>query len=188
MRRNPLVVGVVATVVLLVVAVAFVLPQGGKVEAAQGALAAADAELSALRSELSELDALASAGTLDADLAAARVQIPSTADLEGLLEVLEAAAARSGVTLVAISPGAPVASGVGDLSSIGLSVSGTGPYFALAQFVYELEHLERLARVISFGVSGGEGQLSLQVSVSVYTTDPNAGPAADPAPGPEVGA
>lgn len=188
MRRNPLIVGLVAAIGLLVLTVALVLPQGTRVEAAQVEVEAADAELVALQAELSALEALAESGELVQQLAAARVQIPATVDLEALLADLEGAALRSGVTLNSITPGVPTVSSAGSLSALSLNLSVTGPYFALAEFIFELEHLDRLTRIDTMSVAGSGGDLSLQVGAVVYTTDLNAGPGSDPAPGLEVGA
>lgn len=188
MRRNPLVAGILAVVFLLALALLFVLPQGSKVEAAQADLASAEAELAGLRSELAQLQSFAASGDLPRQLAAARTQIPATPDLEALLADLEGAALRSGVILTSISPGVPAAGAAGTLSALNLTLAATGPYFSLARFIFELEHLERLTRVDTFSVAGSGNDLSLQVGAVVFTTDPNAGPGSDPAPGPEVGA
>lgn len=188
MRRSPLVAGAVALIGILILAVVFVLPQGSKVESAQADVAAADAALLELQSELATLESLSSSGDLPQQLAAARRQVPTTIDLEVLLGQLEAAASRSGVALNSITPGAPTVSPVGSLSALSLNLSATGSYFDLAEFVFELENLDRLTRIDSISVAGSGVELSLQVAAFVYTTDLDAGPGSDPAPGAEAGA
>lgn len=188
MRRSPFIAAAVAAIGLLILTFVFVLPQGAKVESAQAELVAADSELSALESDLSTLEALSASGDLAEQLAAARIQIPTTVDLEALLADLEEAATKSGVALNSITPGAPTVSSAGSLSALSLNLSATGSYFNLAEFVFELEHLDRLTRIDSISVAGSGAELSLQVGAFVYTTDLDAGPGSDPAPGLEVGA
>lgn len=166
-----------------------VLPRGAEVGAIRDELLGAQGDLAALQGEVAALRAAAEDGTASVDLEAVRRRIPPTPDLPGLIAALEAAATDAGVTLSGIIPGVPAASAVGSASSIPLSLTVSGPYFALARFLHDLEAQERLTKVSAISISGGaEGPLSLQVTAEVYTTDLSAGPGSDPAPGQEVGA
>lgn len=188
MRKNPLVVGAVILLVLAAATFILVLPQGGRVEAAQAELDAAEADLTTLQGELAQLQTFAQSGELDRQLEVARAQIPATADLEGLIVDIEEAAARSGVTLSTIAPSNPVPNETGTLATLTLSISAAGEYFRLAEFLFSLENMDRLMRVTSITMSGGEAGTSLQISATVFSTDLSAGPGSDPSAGPEIGA
>lgn len=189
MTRNPLVVGVIAAVALLVLSVAIVLPQGGRVERAEGELAAAQVELSGLQDEVSALEAFAASGVGAASLAEIQEELPTESNLPELFETLREAARVSGVELSGISPGLPAVAPSGAASVIPLGITVEGTYFTLASFLWELEHLDRLARVNGMSITpqSDGGRLSMQLSAEVYTTDTNAGPGTDPAPGAELG-
>jgi Tfp pilus assembly protein PilO len=189
-RRNPLILGIVVALGLLLFTLFVVAPRGAEVESVRGEIATAQQELAALQADVAALRAAQEAGTATADLAAIREALPPTPDLPELLAALEALAARSNVGISSIAPGAPSASAAGSASVIPLSLTVSGDYFALARFLFDLETQPRLTRVTSVSISGGgdTGALAMQISAEVYTTDLNAGPGSDPAPGPEVGA
>jgi hypothetical protein len=82
-------------------------------------------------------------------------------------------------------------------------VTVTGSYFAIEEFLYNVETLQRAGKVLSLSLApgGGEvattetatastGELSAQVSMEFYTTDLSAGPGSTPdaTPSPEVAA
>lgn len=189
MRRNPLIVGLVAAAALLLFAFVIVFPQGGRVQTAERDLAAAEEELSGLQGEVAALEAFAAAGTGAADLAAIQERLPTESDLPELFETLREAARISAVELAGISPGIPNIASSGAASIIPLGLAVEGAYFDLASFLWQLEHLDRLARVNSVSITpqSDGGRLSMQISAEVYTTDTNAGPGTDPAPGEELG-
>jgi Tfp pilus assembly protein PilO len=188
-RRNPLVVGLIAATALLLFAFVIVFPQGGRVEQAERDLVAAEEELSGLQDEVSALEAFAASGAGPASLAAIQEQLPTQSDLPELFETLREAARVAEVELAGISPGVPVVAPSGSASIIPLGITVEGSYFSLASFLFELEHLDRLARVngVSITPQSDGGRLSMQLSAEVYTTDTNAGPGTDPAPGEDLG-
>lgn len=190
MRRNPLVFGIAVILGLLLFALFVVAPRGGEVDAIRDEIDAAQQQLASLQSDVAALEAAQEAGTASADLGSIRKALPTTPELPELFAALQAAASTANVGLSAIAPGVPSASAAGSASVIPLSLTVSGDYFALARFLYELETQPRITRVSAVAISGGgdTGALAMQVTAEVYTTDLNAGPGSDPAPGAEVGA
>lgn len=189
MTRNPLVSALLVAVAVLAFLFAFLLPKGAEVGEVESRIAAEEQALFARQSELATLQALDPAA-LAAELQRYRVAVPSTAELPRLLRDLTVAAATAGVRLITVTPANPQPAAATAASAITLSLNAQGSYFELSEFIFELEHLERLGKISTISLSpGGEGtDLALQVTTEVYTTDVSSGPATDPAPGPEVGA
>ena len=190
MRRSPLVLGIAVLLGLLLFTLFVVVPRGAEVATVRADIDVAQQELAALEANLAALRAAQAAGTAAADLEAIRVALPTTPELPNLFAALQAAATTANVGLSSIAPGVPAVSAAGSASVIPLSLTVSGEYFALARFLHELETLPRITRVSAVSISGGgdTATLAMQVTAEVYTTDLNAGPGSDPAPGPEVGA
>ncbi|MFM7719149.1 MAG: type 4a pilus biogenesis protein PilO [Actinomycetota bacterium] len=189
MTRNPLVSALLVAIAVVAFLFAFLLPKGAEIGEVQQRIAAEEQVLLARQAELATLQALDPAA-LSAELQRYRAAIPSTADLPRLLRDLTVAAATAGVRLTGVTPSNPQPAAAAAASAITLSLNVQGSYFELAEFIFELEHLERLGKISSLSLSpGGEGNiLSLQLTSEVYTTDTSSGPSSDPLPGPEVGA
>lgn len=191
MRRTQIVTAAASLAILVILAVAVVLPQGARVQEREAEVSAAEADLTALEAEVEELERFAASG--EAQLASEEIaaKIPTEADLPGLLGLLRAAAADAGVVITALTPGNPSPSLNAPASVIPVSITATGGYFELARFIFQLETLERLSKVTSVSLTSsgdvGGGQLTLQASAQVFTTDTNAGPGSDPAPGEALG-
>lgn len=187
MSRNPILAAVAVALGLAVFAFGIVLPKGREVGEVEAKVATEDARVAELRTQLAVLEATPPTDVARA-VSAVRAQVPSTADLPALIRSLTGAAERSGVDFsgFTVTPGGPAPSA--SVSTIPLAITVSGGYFELARFLFELEHLERLAYVRTISVSPGDGGLVLSLAVDVYTTDTSAGPGSDPAPGPEVGA
>lgn len=191
MRRTPIVTAAASLVVLIILAVVVVLPQGARVREREAELSAAGAELTSLEAEADELERFAASGEAERAAEEISAKIPTEADLPGLLGMLRVAASDAGVVITALTPGNPSPSLNAPASVIPMSITATGGYFELAKFLFELEGLERLSKVTgvsltSTGDAGG-GQLTLQASMQVFTTDTNAGPGSDPAAGEPLG-
>lgn len=77
------------------------------------------AKIATLKKQFKEID------TYKADLAALRAQVPATADTANLLRGLQAAAQASGVTLISVTPGTPVAATVAQAAAAS-ELSGAG--------------------------------------------------------------
>ena len=186
-RRNPLAVGAIIVVALAILAFVVVLPRGREVARIETQITEAEAKVGELNAQLATLRGV-NAASLAAEIALIRSQIPSTAALPDLLALLTAAAERAGVTLGGISIGGASTSTAASVSVIPVSLTADGGYFALARFVFELEHLDRLSRVSGISIAPtGERGLTLSLTAEVYTTDPSTGPGSAPEPGLEVG-
>lgn len=122
-----------------------------------------------------------------ADLAKVGAQIPGDPALPALVRALNAVSDDAGVELVSILPGPPVpvapagttpagaavpattaagTAGAGALTSIPLSISATGGYFEVQQFVHGLEGLTRALRVTGLSIAPGVNPVSRTAPVS----------------------
>jgi Tfp pilus assembly protein PilO len=95
----------------------------------------------------------------------------------------------AGIDLVSLSPGNPTLDVATNLSTIDVSVSATGTYFDITEFMYQIETLPRAAIVLSMNLAPGEGSgtsgvplLTLTATVQTYTSDTSAGPGSEPGP------
>ena len=117
-------------------------------------------------------------------------QIPPTADEPGFLQLLANAAARAGIKLWQFTPSQPVLNAQIRLSEIPVTFTVKGNYFALAEFLYNLETLPRVAKVQTVTISaagddttsGSIPFLQMTGSVILYTSDTSAGPGSEPGP------
>jgi hypothetical protein len=110
--------------------------------------------------------------------------------------LLQTAADRSAVDFFLISPGTPTPDGSASFSLMASQITVTGTFFALDEFLFQLETLPRAAKVMSINITSEgastsgttgttatpTGQLQLQVSVEFYTADVSAGPGSVPGP------
>lgn len=188
MRRNPLIAAIAVVLGLAVLAFGIVFPRGREVTRIRSEVADAEAGLAGVEAQLASLESV-DAAAVARDLGVIREQIPSSAALPDLLRVLDRAAAIADVSLTSIGVGAGAASSAASVSVISLTLSAQGGYFALARFLFELEHLGRLSVVRSVSLSpSGERGLTASISADVFTTDPSVGPGSGAEGGPEVGA
>lgn len=192
MKRGPLVAALVGAAVVLLLVVGLVLPKANQVRTREKEVADARQSESTLRLQLDQLEGAAlGAAAARARLEALEAEVPPTADLPGLIRLVNTAATDSDVSFVSIAPGSPAASTGGVLSTIPAQITVIGEFFAVDRFLFRLESMPRAAKVTSINVTGGPaGGDSLQVVLSTefYTTDTNAGPGSLPGPsGPSVG-
>ncbi|MFB3737408.1 MAG: type 4a pilus biogenesis protein PilO [Candidatus Velamenicoccus archaeovorus] len=194
-RRAPIIAGV-AFVLIAILAVFFlVLPKRSQVSETQDQLDQAVQQQSTLEATLRSLqEAQAEAPQTRKELKAIEQQIPPLADLPGMIRLLSGAADQAAVDFLTVSPGTPTLDAGGAFSAITTSVSVTGTYFSLEEFLYRLETLPRAAKVTNVSVSPGGGTtggtgtttgpqtLSMQLTVNFYTTDTSAGPGSEPGP------
>jgi Tfp pilus assembly protein PilO len=184
-RRGQIIAGVVSVVLALIVAVALLMPRISAVGKRADDLSKARQTQGDLTNTLSQLkEARATAKRTRKQLAKLQTKIPPTADLPSLIRLLQNAADSSAVDFIQVSPGAPVASTTG-LSLIPTQINVTGSFFSVEEFLFKLETLPRAVRVtqISVAQSGQTaGDLALQMTGEVYTTDASAGPGSDPGP------
>lgn len=193
-RRAPIIAGAVSALVCVLAVFLLVLPKMGEVNETEEALQAAQDEELALDAELRALQqAQEAAPETEAEIAAIEDQVPPTADLPALFRMLQGAADQAAVDFFSFSPGTPAPDLTGSYSTISSSISVTGSYFSLDEYLFLLETLPRAAKVTTIsvapGASGAEGaataatgSLSLNLTVDFYTTDASAGPGSVPGP------
>lgn len=205
-RRGPLIVGVVAGVLAVLLIFFLVLPKKAEVAEARKDLATAEEQEQELQLQLQQLEAAqAAAPQATEEIRRLEELVPPTADLPGLILLLSGAANDAGVDFFSMSPAAPTPS-TGQFSVIPTQVIVTGSYFAIEEFLYNVETLQRAGKVLSLSLApgGGEaattetsttstaatGELSSSMSMEFYTTDLSAGPGTTPnaTPSPEVAA
>jgi Tfp pilus assembly protein PilO len=194
-RRGPLVAGAICLALVILLIFFLVLPKMSQVSSARDDLAAAEAQTSTLESQLAGLEqAELNAPEYKATIEEVEQQIPPTLDQSGYLLLIKNAAARSSVSLTTLTPAAPTLDPLTGLSAAPLAISAAGTYFSLTEFLYSLETLPRVAKVLNvvLAPSSGDstdasvttttGLLSMQANVVLYTSDINAGPGSEPGP------
>jgi len=190
-RRAPIIAGAVLLVALLAVFL-LVLPKISEVGETEDRLQETQDQEIDLAAQLKALeDARAGAPETELEIAAIDAQVPQTADLPRLFRELQGAADRAAVDFFSFTPGTPVPNLTGSYSTIASQITVSGGYFAIDQFLFLLETLQRAAKVTTLAVTpaGGEGttttstsNLQLQITVEFYTTDSSAGPGSIPGP------
>jgi Tfp pilus assembly protein PilO len=188
-RRAPLYAGLAVAGVAILMMLLLVLPKMGQVSQAQDQLDQAQSDQQTLESRKSALeDAKAAAPQARKTIAEVHNRIPPTADEPGLILLLQHAAISAGIDLVSLSPGTPVLDTTSGLSKIVVSVSATGTYFDVTDFMYQIETLPRAAIVTNLSLAPGETsqtgapRLTLTASIQTYTSDTSAGPGSEPGP------
>jgi len=191
-RRAPIIAGAILLVALLAVFL-MVLPKMSEVSETEDQLQEAQDQEINLAAQLNALeDAEAAAPETELEIAAIDAQVPPTADLPSLFRLLQGAADRAAVDFFSFTPGTPVPNLTGSYSTIASQITVSGGYFAIDQFLFLLETLQRAAKVTTLAVTpsaGGEettttttSTLQLQITVEFYTTDSSAGPGSIPGP------
>jgi len=190
-RRAPIIAGVIMGAVAVLVVLLVVNPKRAAVAAAQSDLEDARAEQITLQSQLASLEqAKADAPENRKIIRQVEQQLPPTVDEQGLILLLSNAATSSGCNLTATSVSSPVFDPAQGFSIVPASLTVTGGYFSLDEFLFQIETLRRAAKVLSItlapvgeaGATTSVGTLSMQVSLEMYSTDANAGPGSEPGP------
>jgi Tfp pilus assembly protein PilO len=189
-KRGPIVAGAGAAVLVLLLVFFLVLPKMSQVTEAQDTLSSAESEQTSLESQLqalqqAEIEAPEARKTIeDVDR-----KIPLIADLPGMILQLNGAATQASVSLLTITPATPVADPTTGLSSINVSVTAEGSYFAVTEFLFNIETLPRVAKVLTLSLSPGPSDtfstvptLSATGTMVLYTQDTSAGPGSAPGP------
>ena len=192
-RRAPIIAGAIVLLVALLAVFLMVLPKMSEVGETEDQLRQAQDQEINLAAQLNALeDAQAAAPETELEIAAIDAQVPQTADLPRLFRQLQGAADRAAVDFFSFTPGTPVPNLTGSYSTIASQITVSGGYFAIDQFLFLLETLQRAAKVTTLAVTpsaGGEettttstSTLQLQITVDFYTTDSSAGPGSIPGP------
>ena len=187
-QRAPIIACAILLVALLAVFL-MVLPKMSEVGETEDQLQEAQDQEINLAAQLNALeDAQAAAPETELEIAAIDAQVPQTADLPRLFRQLQGAADRAAVDFFSFTPGTPVPNLTGSYSTIASQITVSGGYFAIDQFLFLLETLQRAAKVTSLAVTPFAGTttststLQLQITVEFYTTDSSAGPGSIPGP------
>jgi Tfp pilus assembly protein PilO len=190
-RRTPIVAGVAVALIAVLAFMFLVRPKMSQVSEAQVDLEAAQDDEIVLEAQLRTLqDAQAAAPETERQIALIEDQVPPTADLPALIRLLQSAADRAAVDFFSFTPATPVADATGQFSTISSSITVTGGYFSIDEFLFLIETLPRAAKGVSISVAPGGGDgvvgssqtLTLLATVEFYTTDISAGPGSIPGP------
>ena len=183
-RRAIVVAGAGAAILGLLLIFFLVLPKMSEVTAAREELKDAQAQQDTLSAQLNALEqARDEAPENEAAIREVDGKIPPTADLPGAILFLRNAASVSGVTVLSLTPATPTPPLAGGFSSISVSASGEGSYFAVVKYLHEIETLPRAATVESIDLNPTEGSiLSFAATITLYTSDVSSGPGSEPGP------
>jgi Tfp pilus assembly protein PilO len=183
-RRAVIVAGAGAAILGLLLVLFLVLPKMAEVTTAEEELQDAKAVQQSLSVQLNALEqARDEAPQNEATIREIEGKVPPTANLPGLILFLRNAATVSGVQVMSLTPAVPVPEPSGAFSSISVSASGQGSYFALVKYLHEMETLPRAATVESIDLSPIEGTvLSFAATITLYTSDVSSGPGSEPGP------
>jgi Tfp pilus assembly protein PilO len=184
-RRAVILAGAGAAILALLIIFFLVLPKMGQVSDAQQDLQDTQAQQDVLQTQLNALEqARDQAPENEAVIREVNNMVPPTADLSGLILLLRNSAAVAGVQVLSLTPAPPALSETNDFSSISVSASGEGSYFAVVKYLNEIETLPRAATVQSVDLNPTEGTstLAFAATITLYTSDVSAGPGSEPGP------
>jgi Tfp pilus assembly protein PilO len=191
-RFGPFIAGGVALLLVLIAVSVLVLPKRNQVGEVEDQIVVAEDEAAALRLQLAQLqEAQEEAPQTRREIRRIEGLVPPTADLPGLIRLLKSSAERSAVDFFTVSPGNPTADPSGRFSTISTGVTLIGTFFSMEEFLYRIETLPRAAKVVTVAIQpraeGGAadqdgGQLTMTVTVELYTSDSSAGPGSAPGP------
>jgi Tfp pilus assembly protein PilO len=183
-KRGPLLAAGAGVLVIVVMVAGLILPKASGIRAKQAEVEQARTEESALRLRLEQLQAAKDgAKSTRKNLAALDAQVPPTADLPGLIRLLNTTAAQADVDFLTLAPGQPAPDATGRLSVVPIQVTVIGRFFAVDEYLFLLEDLPRVSKVLSIDLGPGPDnlpQLQVNASVEFYTTDVSAGPGSIP--------
>jgi type IV pilus assembly protein PilO len=189
-RRGPLIAGAAGLALAVLLIVFLVLPKLTQVNDARQRLEDAETQQQTLEARLRALeDAQASAPEAQATIADVDRQIPPTADVPGVILLMDNAAVQSSLDLKVFTPVTPIFDPATGLSRIDIQVNVLGTYFELANFVFRIETLPRAAKVLNVAITPdatAPGTLAMSATVQVYTSDTSAGPGSSPGPTTDV--
>jgi len=147
-RRAPVIAGAIALLVAILAVFFLVNPKMNEVSEAQSQLQDAKDQEDTLQAQLRALeDAQQEAPQTEQEIAAIDAAIPPTADLPELFRLLQSAADRSAVDFFSFTPGTPVVDPTSSYSTIPSQLTVSGGYFAIDEFLFLLETLQRAAKV-----------------------------------------
>ncbi len=190
-RRGLLIVIAVTAVLAVLLVVLLVLPKMSAVSSANTELDTTEAQQATLLSQLAALQQAQDDAEANRKIIQdVEQQIPPTADEPGFLQLLANAATRAGIKLWQFTPAQPTLNTQTNLSEIPVTFTVKGNYFALAEYLYNVETLPRVAKVQTATISpagdnttsGSIPFLQMTGSLILYTSDTSAGPGSVPGP------
>lgn len=159
-RRLPIIAG--AAALLLVVAWYFLFwsPEAKSVQKAHQARTAAEQQVTQLQSQVGDLQGLVKQIPADnARFAQLETALPDTPQLDQALNLLQAAAAQTGVTVSSVGPSPPSAAASGTSTpggpAITISINLQGSIAQIKAFLSALDALPRTLVVDKVSLSGG---------------------------------
>jgi len=190
-RRAPIIAAVVSVAVAALAVLLLVAPKMSQATDTKDQLAQAQMQEDSLNAQLKSLqEAQANAPKTKAEIQKLESEVPPTVDLPGLIGLLQGVRDRSAVDFFAFAPGTPALDASGGFSTLPTTITVTGGYFSLEEFLFRLETLQRAAKVTSVSISpagatettGTALSLTMNLTVEFYTTDTSAGPGSIPGP------
>jgi Tfp pilus assembly protein PilO len=183
-KKPALIAVAVGAILAVIMVVALIAPKASQVRTTNKKVDEATALQASLQTQLERLQAEAKDAPKERKkLKSLETQIPSTADLPGLIRTLNATAEKSGVDFATLAPGNPT--GAGALTVIPIQITIKGTFFATDQYLYLLENLPRVSKVVTISITPGDDlgpppQLIITMTANFFTTDVSAGPGSDP--------
>jgi Tfp pilus assembly protein PilO len=181
-KKPAIIAGLVGLGLVLGMVVGLISPKASQVRKKQKEVQTAQQQQGVLRTQLEQLQAAAKDAPKDRKrLAALQRQIPPTADLPGIIRLLNNTADKSGVDFMTLAPGQPAS--VGAISVVPIQITVEGGFFAVDQYLYLLEHLPRVSKVTTLAITSdatGQSHLAVQLTANFFTTDTSAGPGSVP--------
>jgi Tfp pilus assembly protein PilO len=193
-KRAPVFAGIAVAVAVLIVLFFLVLPKMGQVKDANASLTELQAQQATLGAQLAALQQAQTEAPLNREtIRKVQQAIPPTVDQQGFILLVQNAAVQSAVDVVTISPSNPVFDPATSLSTVTNSLTVTGNYFAVTEFLFKIETLPRAAKTTSVSVAPSPSEtnaslLTVTMSVDMYTSDQSAGPGSTPGPTSAAGA
>ena len=193
-KRAPVFAGIGVAVAVLIVLFFLVLPKMGQVKDANATLTELQAQQATLGAQLAALQQAETEAPLNREtIRKVQQAIPPTVDQQGFILLVQNAAVQSAVDVVTISPSNPVFDPATGLSTVTNSLTVTGSYFAVTEFLFKIETLPRAAKTTSVSIAPSPSEtnaslLTVTISVDTYTSDQSAGPGSTPGPTSAAGA
>jgi Tfp pilus assembly protein PilO len=183
-QRGPLAVGLVGAGLILILILALIMPKAGQIKTRQKQLDQAKQQQASLAVQLEQLRAVEKDAPKNRRrLAQLQAAVPEEADLRGMIDLVNEAAAQSDVDFMSVSPGQPTTTAGAKTSTVPTQITVLGRYFAIDEFLRQLEELPRISKVVTVALTQGPKglpQLQMNLTAEFYTTDVSAGPGSSP--------
>jgi Tfp pilus assembly protein PilO len=193
-KRAPIFAGIGVAAAVLIVLFFLVLPKMGQVKDANASLTELQAQQATLGAQLAALQQAQTEAPLNREtIRKVQQAIPPTVDQQGFILLVQNAAVQSAVDVVTISPSNPVFDPATSLSAVTNSLTVTGNYFAVTEFLFKIETLPRAAKTTTMSIAPSPSEtnaslLTVTMSVDIYPSDQSAGPGSTPGPTTAAGA